>query len=111
MKKIFLAVLLMLAINSCKNDESFPIYTGEVRGQTTDCSGLPGTPIIIEVYDSTAYDLIYTLTLPSQYWTKGTKITFKMRPFRDGDTPMICNATVFGVKQMVVFDVTGQEIN
>lgn len=108
MKNIFLAAILILAINSCKKDETYPTYTGEVRQQTNDCIGSTGFPLILKVYNSTQYDSVYTLTLPRQYWVIGKKLSFKIRPIQNGDEQMICNASIYGVKQVVVLDVTNQ---
>jgi hypothetical protein len=108
MKNLFLTVVLLLVINSCKKDETYPTYTGEVRQQTNDCIGSTGYPLIIKVYNNTQYDSVYTLTLPSQYWVIGKKLSFKMRPIQNGDEPMLCSATVIGAKQVIVFDVTNQ---
>lgn len=109
--KIIIIGILLLINNSCKKhdnypNDNYPIYSGEVKGQSNACNGSPDFPIIIKIYNSIQYDSVYTLTLPTQYWIVGKKLKFKMRELKSGDEYMFCNTSIIFPKQVVVFDVT-----
>ena len=100
-------VMLLSFMFACKKADNTPLYVGEIRRQTTDCTSSKGFIFIIKVSNTPLYDSIYTSTLPREFWPLiGKQINFRVREYTTGENDIICNTQIIGPKFYVIYDVT-----
>lgn len=103
----FIIVISAFPVNSCKKVDDPPIYSGQIRRQTTDCTSDNGYLFVIKVDNTPLYDSFYTSTLPDIFWPSiGAKIKFRVREYASGENHILCNTAIIGPKFYFIYDVS-----
>lgn len=105
MKKILVIATTFILLNSCKKDRTIT-FSGKIIRKLIECGSGNGYPYVIELNTGNKPDSAATVTLPEQYKIPGTRIRFKMREVKSGDTYMLCSGNIVGPQQVIVFDVS-----